>query len=952
MEEATLVAEQFVYSFGEGRADGGAAMRDVLGGKGSGLAEMTNAGVPVPPGFTIATSVCRWYYQHDRTLPEGFDEQQRTALAQLEERMGKRLGAADDPLLVSVRSGAKFSMPGMMDTVLNLGLNDRSVEGLARRTGNPRFAWDCYRRFLQMFGSVVMGLEKHAFEGHLDAFKRKRRAKTDQDLTPEDLKQLVQDYKALVRKQAGRDFPQDPHAQLALARDAVFQSWMNDRAIYYRKQNRIPDDLGTAVNVQAMVFGNMGDTSATGVGFTRNPATGENHFYGEYLENAQGEDVVAGVRTPHPIDELEHKLPAAYRDLRDITQRLEKHYRDVQDFEFTIEDGKLYLLQTRTGQRTGAAAVRIAVEMARDGLITKEEAILRVTPEHIDQCLHPRLDPADQKKAPKVARGLPASPGAAVGRAVFDADTAVAWKQRGEPVILVRKETTPDDIHGMDAAEGILTATGGMTSHAAVVTRGMGKPCIAGAGSVRVDDKAKRFTVEKIVVKEGDWIALDGTLGEVYQGKLATVDADLGGEFGTFLSWCDEFRRLKVRANADVPRDAKAARGFGAEGIGLCRTEHMFFAEDRLALVVQMILNAPRAKLTESRIAARMDQMAAATAPEARALKAEIATLKREGATAIKLYHQALAKLLPLQRKDFAGLFQAMDGYPVTIRTLDPPLHEFLPRREELMVDIARLPHLSAAHKKEMARRYKMTVPQLRTGMAELLHRVEELHEFNPMLGHRGCRLGITYPEVTAMQARAIFEAACDCAARGIKVVPEVMIPLVGHVNELRDQAAVVRQAATEAMTRKGVTIEYLVGTMIEVPRAAITAGQIAEEAEFFSFGTNDLTQLTFGFSRDDAGKFLPDYVDRKILGADPFVTIDVEGVGALIQLTVERGRRTRPDIKLGICGEHGGDPATVEFCHSIDLNYVSCSPYRVPIARLAAARAVVKGRATGSDQR
>jgi pyruvate,orthophosphate dikinase len=947
-----LVAEQFVYSFGEGRADGNATMRDVLGGKGSGLAEMTNAGVPVPPGFTISTAVCRWYYQNGNQLPEGFEEQQRVALGQLEERMGKKLGAAGDPLLVSVRSGAKFSMPGMMDTVLNLGLNDRSVEGLVRRTGNPRFAWDCYRRFLQMFGSVVLGVEKHAFEEHLDAFKRRKRAKTDQDLTPDDLKALVQDFKALVRRATGREFPQDPHLQLALARDAVFQSWMNDRAIFYRKQNRIPDDLGTAVNVQAMVFGNMGDTSATGVGFTRNPANGENQFYGEYLENAQGEDVVAGVRTPHPISELEDKMPPAYRELRDITRRLEKHYRDVQDFEFTIEDGKLYLLQTRTGQRTGAAAVRIAVEMAREGLITKEEAILRVTPEHVDQCLHPRLDPADQEKANQVAHGLPASPGAAVGRAVFDADTAVAWKQRGEPVILVRKETTPDDIHGMDAAQGILTATGGMTSHAAVVTRGMGKPCIAGAGGIRVDDKGKRFTADKTTVSEGDWIALDGTRGEVYLGRLKTVDPDLGGEFGTFMSWCDEFRRLKVRANADVPRDAKAARGFGAEGIGLCRTEHMFFAEDRLAWVVQMILNAPRAKLAESRIAAKTDQLKAADAKEARALRAEIVAIKREGSTAIKLYHQALAKLLPLQRKDFAGLFQAMDGYPVTIRTLDPPLHEFLPRREELMVDIARLPHLSAAHRKEMAKRYKMTVPQLRKGLEELLHRVEELHEFNPMLGHRGCRLGITYPEVTAMQARAIFEAACDCAIRGIRVVPEVMIPLVGHVNELRDQAGLVRRVATEVMARKGVTIEYLVGTMIEVPRAAITAAQIAEEAQFFSFGTNDLTQLTYGFSRDDAGKFLPDYVERKILPGDPFVSIDVEGVGALIQMTVERGRRARPDIKLGICGEHGGDPATVEFCHAIDLNYVSCSPYRVPIARLAAARAVVKGRAAGSDQR
>jgi pyruvate,orthophosphate dikinase len=943
-------AEKYVYSFGEGRADGSAAMRDLLGGKGSGLAEMTNAGVPVPPGFTITTAVCRWFYAHDRQLPPGFADQQGEAAARLERIMGKRLGDAADPLLVSVRSGAKFSMPGMMDTVLNLGLNDRSVEGLARLTSNPRFAWDCYRRFIQMFGSVVMGLEKPEFEERIHALKQKRRIKLDTDLTAADLQTLVRDFEALVRRRAGRDFPQDPLEQLDAARDAVFRSWMNDRAIYYRRQNRIPDDLGTAVSVQAMVFGNMGDTSATGVGFTRNPATGENAFYGEFLTNAQGEDVVAGVRTPLPIAELEKAMPEAYRELQAITRRLEQHYRDVQDFEFTIQDGRLFLLQTRTGQRTGTAAVRIAVEMANEGLITKQEAILRVTPAHVDQCLHPRLDP--KAKLDVIARGLAASPGAAVGRAVFDADTAAAWAARKERVVLVRKETTPDDIHGIDAAEGILTATGGYTSHAAVVTRGMGKPCVAGAGMVKVDEKGRRFEADGRVVKEGDWISLDGTLGRVIVGRIATIDPDLGGEFGTFMGWADEFRRLGVRSNADIPRDAKKAREFGAQGIGLCRTEHMFFAEDRLPWVVQMIMHAPQTKALREQIAARGEEVAGLGPAEARALKARIAELKRQLAPSERLYEQALAKLFPKQRADFRGLFEAMDGFPVTIRTLDPPLHEFLPHREDLMVDIVRLPRATAVQKREMARRYRLTVAQLKRGMPELLRRVEELHEFNPMLGHRGCRLGITYPEITRMQARAIFEAACDAAAKGKRVLPEIMIPLVGHVNELRDQAAVVRQVAGEVMARRGQTIEYLVGTMIEVPRAAVTADRVAEEAEFFSFGTNDLTQLAFGFSRDDAGKFLPEYVQRKILPADPFVSIDPDGVGGLVRWAVERGRATRANLKVGICGEHGGDPASVEFCHHANLNYVSCSPYRVPIARLAAAQAVLRGSASGSDQR
>jgi pyruvate,orthophosphate dikinase len=943
-------AEKYVYSFGEGRADGSAALRDLLGGKGSGLAEMTNAGVPVPPGFTITTAVCRWFYAHERRLPSGFEDQQREAVARLERVMGKRLGDAADPLLVSVRSGAKFSMPGMMDTVLNLGLNDRSVEGLARLTSNPRFAWDCYRRFIQMFGSVVMGLEKPEFEERIQALKRKRRVKLDTDLTAADLQALVRDFDALVRKRSGRAFPQDPTQQLTLARDAVFRSWMNDRAIYYRKQNHIPDDLGTAVSVQAMVFGNMGETSATGVGFTRNPATGENQFYGEFLTNAQGEDVVAGVRTPRPIADLAKEMPEAYRELHEITRRLEQHYRDVQDFEFTIQAGRLFLLQTRTGQRTGTAAVRIAVDMANEGLITKEEAILRITPAHVDQCLHPRLDPKARLEI--IARGLAASPGAAVGRAVFDADTAAAWAGRKERVVLVRKETTPDDIHGIDAAEGILTATGGYTSHAAVVTRGMGKPCVAGAGMVRVNEKGRLFEVDGIVVREGDWISLDGSLGRVIRGRIATIDPDLGGEFGTFMAWTDEFRRLGVRANADIPRDARKAREFGAEGIGLCRTEHMFFAEDRLPWVVQMIMHAPRTKALREQLAARQGELAGVGASEARALKVAIAALKKQLAPSERLYRQALAKLFPKQRADFRGLFEAMDGYPVTIRTLDPPLHEFLPHREDLMVDIVRLPRASATQKRDMARKYRLTVAQLKRGMPELLDRVEELHEFNPMLGHRGCRLGITYPEITEMQVRAIFEGACDAAAKGKRAVPEIMIPLVGHVNELRDQAAVVRRVAAEVMSQRGRTIEYLLGTMIEVPRAAVTADRVAEEAEFFSFGTNDLTQLAFGFSRDDAGKFLPEYVQRKILPVDPFVSIDPDGVGGLVRWAVERGRATRPGLKVGICGEHGGDPASVEFCHHANLNYVSCSPYRVPIARLAAAQAVLRGTAVGSDQR
>jgi pyruvate,orthophosphate dikinase len=944
------MSDQFVYYFGDGSAEGNGGMKDVLGGKGAGLAEMTNAGVPVPPGFTITTGVCRWYYANGKKLPPSFAGQQDRALERLEASIGKKLGDANDPLLVSVRSGAKFSMPGMMDTILNLGLNDRSVAGLALRTGNERFAWDCYRRFIQMFASVVMELEKNEFEHIIEAAKKKRKVKLDTELTAKDLEALTLEFKRHVRKRVGRDFPQDPHEQLALSRDAVFRSWNNDRAIYYRKQNGIPDDIGTAVNVQAMVFGNMGETSGTGVGFTRNPSTGEHHFYGEYLTNAQGEDVVAGVRTPHPIDDLQKEMPAVYAQLREITSRLEKHYRDIQDFEFTIQDGTLYLLQTRNGKRTAQAAVKIAVDMVREGLISEEEAILRVEPASLDQLLHPRLDP--KAKVNVIARGLSASPGAAVGKAVFDADTAAELGHAKQKVILVRKETTPDDIHGMDAAQGILTATGGMTSHAAVVARGMGKPCVSGVSAIHVNDKTRTMSVDKIVVKEGDWITIDGSTGRVMLGAVPTIEAEVSGEFADFMLIADKHRRLKVRSNADIPRDALKAREFGAEGIGLCRTEHMFFAEDRLPFVVQMIMAAPEVKALSEKLAAKEKASEGSLGGENKALKAEIGALKKELAVPMKLYKGALAKLLPIQRKDFYGLFKAMKGYPVTIRTLDPPLHEFLPKREELMVDIAIFSRATLAQKKEMGKKYRMTVAQLKKGMPEMLKRVEELHEFNPMMGHRGCRLGITYPEITEMQARAIFEAACQVVKEGGSVVPEVMIPLIGGVEELQDQGAIVRRVAEETIKARGVKLEYLVGTMIEIPRAALTAGRVAEVAEFFSFGTNDLTQMTYGYSRDDAGKFLPDYVNRKILAGDPFVSVDQEGVGMLMEWAVKNGRTTRPKLKVGICGEHGGDPASVEFCHRANLDYVSCSPFRVPLARLAAAQAAVRGSAAESDRR
>src|SRR3954449_4036718 len=895
---------KFVYSFGGGKADGDGKMKDVLGGKGAGLAEMTNAGLPVPPGFTIQTDACREYMRMGR-VSNAVDREMDAALRQLEELQGQKLGKGENPLLVSVRSGAKFSMPGMMDTILNLGLNDQSVESLVKRSNNPRFAYDSYRRLIQMFGSVVLEMEKHAFEEVFDGKKKQKKAKLDTDLDAKALKEVIAEYKKVVKKHTGRDFPQEPHEQLVMARDAVFRSWQNDRAKHYRRINNIDDMLGTAVNVQAMVYGNLGETSGTGVGFTRNPAIGTKEFYGEFLINAQGEDVVSGVRTPVHISQLEKIMPDVYRQLHEITTRLEKHYRDMQDFEFTIQDGKLYMLQTRNGKRTGIAAVRVAQQMVDEGLITKEEAIFRVEPNQLYDFLVPRLDEKG-KKVEVLAKGLPASPGAAVGEIVFTADAAVERAGHGakNPVILVRAETTPEDIHGMEVAKGILTSRGGMTSHAAVVTRGMGKCCVAGAGDVDVNEKTREMRVKGQTFKEGDWISLDGTTGRVIKGKLNTLDPSPDDpELQKFMQWADPYRTMKVRANADIPRDAIQARTFGAEGIGLCRTEHMFFGEEKIGPMREMIL-----------------------ADDERGRR------------------KALKKLLPLQRKDFAGVFKAMDGLPVTIRTLDPPLHEFLPRREDLMVDIATLSVMTGKQKSELLKKYKdysiKGVGDLQKALPALLARVEQLHEFNPMLGHRGCRLGITYPEITEMQARAIFEAAVDCTKKGIKVLPEVMIPLVATVKEMANQGAIVRRVADEVFKEKGMKVDYLVGTMIELPRAALVADEIAKEAEFFSFGTNDLTQTTFGFSRDDINKFLPIYIQEGILKQDPFAVLDREGVGQLIKIAVEKGRRGRTNLKVGICGEHGGEPSSVEFCFQVGMNYVSCSPFRVLTARLAAAQA------------
>lgn len=869
---------KFVYFFGDGKADGNGQMKDLLGGKGAGLAEMTNAKIPVPAGFTITTEVCKFFYQNKEKLTAEIESQISLAVKKLETASGKKFSSIKNPLLVSVRSGAKFSMPGMMDTILNLGLNDKVVVGLAEKTNNPRFAYDAYRRFIQMFGNVVLGLEKEEFEMVLTKKKEDIGAKLDTELAQKDLADLVEKYKKLIKEKTNKEFPQDPEKQLEMAIFAVFKSWNNPRAYTYRKLNKISDDLGTAVNVQAMVFGNLGDDCATGVGFTRNPATGENAFYGEYLTNAQGEDVVAGIRTPKVISELAAEMPKVYQQLRDITDRLEKHYRDVQDFEFTIEKEKLYMLQTRNGKRTAQAGIKIAVDMVKEKLITKEEAINRIDPEQINQLLHPVLDPKAEKKV--IAKGLPASPGAAVGRVIFTADKAVEFGTK-QKVILVRKETCPDDIHGMDAAQGVLTGRGGMTSHAAVVARGMGRCCVAGCETIKINEEQKTFRIDEYVVKEGDWITLDGNTGEVILGKVETVEPTLSGEFGVFMAWVDQFRKIGVRANADVPRDAKVAREFGAEGIGLCRTEHMFFAQDRLPFMQEMIL----ADTEEDR-------------------------------------RSALKKLLNFQKEDFKGLFKEMDGFPVTIRTLDPPLHEFLPKNKkeaEVLSKIIKLP------------------------VEEIMAKTEALHEFNPMLGHRGCRLGITYPEITEMQVRAIITAACELYKEDkITVVPEIMIPLVGNVTELKNQKEIVIKIADEVIKEYKVKLKYLVGTMIEVPRAAVTADEIAAEADFFSFGTNDLTQMGMGFSRDDSGKFIKVYLENKIFAEDPFKTLDQNGIGQLIKIGIEKGRSVKPHLKVGICGEHGGDPESIKFCHKVGMNYVSCSPYRVPIARLAAAQASI----------
>jgi pyruvate,orthophosphate dikinase len=901
---------KYVYAFGGGTADGDGTMKDTLGGKGSGLAEMSRAGVPVPPGFTIITDVCNIFFDNDQKVPKEVDDQIWDALAKLEKQMGKRLGDAADPLLLSVRSGAKFSMPGMMNTILNLGLNDETTEGLVAKTGNPRFAYDCYRRFIQMFGEVAMDIDMALFDEAFDARKHKAKVKLDTELSAEDLKTIIEDFKKIVKKAKKRDFPQDVREQLILARNAVFNSWWAPKASYYRKMEKISDRLGTACNIQSMVFGNMGDTSCTGVGFTRDPGSGEKVFYGEFLVNAQGEDVVSGARTPQPISQLKDWNAGVYDQLFSITQKLERHYKDMQDFEFTVQEGTLYMLQTRNGKRTGPAAVRIAVEMAEEGLIDHKTAVLRVAPSQLDQLLHPVFDVASLRKLTKLATGIDASPGAAVGRLAFTAESAIDLAEKG-PVILIRKETTPDDIHGMDAARGILTAVGGKSSHAAVVARGMGRPCVVGCGAISINERAASAAVKvdgkTITIKQGDWVSINGTTGDVYLGQAETKDPDPNSPvFAHFMKMADEYRgKFGVRANADIPRDAKAARAFGAEGIGLCRTEHMFFAEDRLPHVQAMIL-----------------------------------------AENEKDRRKALAKLLPMQRKDFAGLFMAMDGFPVVIRTLDPPLHEFVPKREELMVDVAKLPAADIKTKKEMAARYAnfgAEVKNLKTVLPDLLKRVESLHEFNPMLGHRGCRLGITYPEITEMQARAIFEAVVQVAKKGKKVIPEVMIPLIGSVQELENQKAIVKKVADEVLAKAGLKKQkYLIGTMIEIPRAALLADQVATEAEFFSFGTNDLTQTTMGLSRDDYTKFSKDYEDKKIFKADPFGVLDQEGVGKLIQWAVENGRKTRPDLEVGICGEHGGEPSSVEFCYRVGMDYVSCSPYRVPIARLAAAQAAL----------
>jgi len=870
-----MASKKYVYFFGEGKKE----MKKLLGGKGANLSEMTNIGLTVPYGFTITTEVCNLFYELGKRYPEGLDEQIDRNLKKLEEKMGMGFGDENNPLLVSVRSGAAISMPGMMDTVLNLGLNDRTIKGLIKKTDNERFSWDSYRRFIQMFGDVVMGVEHDKFEEALQARKDKKKVKYDTELDADDLKELIDDYKKIIKEARGRSFPQDPRKQLKMSIDAVFGSWNNKRAISYRNLHDIPHNIGTAVNVQAMVFGNMGNNSATGVAFTRNPATGEDKFYGEYLLNAQGEDVVAGIRTPQPISKLKEEMSDIYEQLMDVRKKLEDHYRDMQDLEFTIQEGKLYILQTRTGKRTAAAALRIAVDMVNKKYIDKKTAVTRVEPQMLDQLLHKQLDNKAKEKAELLSKGLPASPGAALGRVVFDADEAVK-EAKDDNVILVRTETSPEDIQGMAVAQGILTARGGMTSHAAVVARGMGKCCVAGAEDIKVYENKKYFEVNGSRINGGDWITLDGSTGEIFKGKIPVVDPVVGEDFKKLMSWVDNFRTIGVRANADTPHDSRVARDFGAEGIGLCRTEHMFFEADRIKAVRKMIV----AKSREER-------------------------------------EKALKQILPMQKKDFMDIFKVMNGLPVTIRLLDPPLHEFLPSEEEDIKEIS---------------------GELGVEFDELKATVNSLHEMNPMLGHRGCRLSISYPEILDMQVRAIFEAAVELTKKGYKVKPEVMVPLVGTLNEIKVLKEQIVGIASEIIKNGKKKFSYKVGTMIEVPRACVIADDIAKEAEFFSFGTNDLTQMTFGFSRDDAGKFLPDYIEKGILEKDPFATLDREGVGQLVKMGVEKGRKTRADLKIGICGEHGGDPSSVEFCHMLGLDYVSCSPYRVPVARLAAARAAI----------
>ena len=902
-ENSCMRNKKYVYSFGDGKAEGTGTMKALLGGKGAGLAEMTNLKISVPPGFTITTDACLEYFKSKKRYPAGMWDQTLKGLKRVERLMNAGFGDPRNPLLVSVRSGARASMPGMMDTVLNLGLNSKTVAGLADRTNNARFAMDSYRRFITMFSSVVMDVPREKFDEVLERKKQEVGAVTDTDLSAKDLRELVAAYQRLVQQETGRAFPEDPIEQLDMAVRAVFASWFGERAVTYRRIYGIPNAWGTAVNVVAMVFGNMGETSGTGVMFSRNPSTGERAIFGECLLNAQGEDVVAGLRTPLSMSALKDKLPAAYQSLMTTQKTLEKHYRDMQDMEFTIQEGKLYMLQTRAGKRTGIAAVRVAVDMVKERLIDKQEAVRRVEPEQLSQYLYPIFEQAEEKKFQPIGKGLPAGPGAACGKIALTPDHAVALRARGEKAVLVRKETSPDDIHGMHAAEGFLTATGGMTSHAAVVARQMGKVCVAGCEDVEVFEDEAKVRIGPSVFKEEDYISINGFSGYVYGGMLSVVDSEviqvLQGKraavqsdkiryFFTILKWADEIRHLNVRANADDPDQARIARGFGAEGIGLCRTEHMFFSEDRAPIMQAMILASNR-----------------------------------------KEREQYLEQLLPLQKQDFIGLYREMKGYPVTIRLLDPPLHEFLPKREQLMVEIARA-EAANVNSPEIEEKRKM------------LSRVEELHEFNPMLGLRGCRLGITMPEITRMQVRAIMEAACEVAKEGKKIVPEIMIPLVGMSSEMKAQKALIKEVADETMKRCGKTLTYLVGTMIELPRAAVTAGQIAEDAEFFSFGTNDLTQTTYGFSRDDAAKFTSFYRDNDLLAFDPFAVLDREGVGAVMRLAMREGRATRPDIKLGICGEHGGEPSSVEFCHHLGLDYVSCSPYRVAIARLAAAQAAL----------